>query len=176
MTDPRSRIIQAMRSLCEEKNVDKISVSEITELAGVSRQTFYKYFQDKYDLALAVYVEDVFRRADAGYRKDRDFKQMVLVILQTVRESPRVYQTLFRNTDSQNSFMALWHEFSVDQACNSIGRANVTPDLHILVDAWTAGTDKIFSDWVLGGMKESEERILEYFVRLTPMEIREYLM
>lgn len=176
MADPRTRMIQTMRSLCEEKNVDKISVSEITELAGVSRQTFYKYFQDKYDLALAVYVEDVFRKGNAGYRKDRDFKQMVLVILQTVRESPRVYQTLFRSADSQNSFMALWHEFSVDQVCNGIGRARVTPDLYLIVDAWTVATDKVFSDWVLSGMKEPEEQILEYFIRLTPTEIRQYLM
>ena len=176
MADPKTRLINTMRELCHRKDVDKISVSELVEQAGVSRQTFYKYYQDKYELALALYMVDVFRRADAAYQHDRDFRTMCRALLSATKESPRLYQTLFRDRNAQNSFAKQWHDFSVDHTCNMIGRANVTPDLRIVVDAWTAATDKVFSDWVLGGMKESEDFIVDIFVRLMPTEVRPYML
>ena len=176
MTDPKNRLIQAMRTLCERKDVEKISVNELVELAGVSRQTFYKYFRDKYELALAVYTSDVFFRADAEYRHSRDYQKTMGVILRAVKENPRLYQSLFRNADSQHSFLSQWHDFAVERDCNAIGRANVTPDVHIIVDAWVTATDKVFSDWILGGMKEREDYVLDVFVRLMPVELRAYLL
>ena len=176
MADPKTRLIKAMRMLCESKDVEKIAVGEIVELAGVSRQTFYKYYQDKYELALAVYMADVYRRADTAFLQNRSFREMVRVILLAVKESPRLYQSLFRNQHSQNSFMKQWHDFSVEHDINTIGRANVTPSMRMVIDGFITGTDKIFADWVLGGMKEDVDEILDIFVRLMPIEIRPYML
>ncbi len=176
MADPRTKLINTMRELCHKKDIDKISVSELVELAGVSRQTFYKYYQDKYELALALYMVDVYRRGDAAFQQNRSFKEMCRAILSAMKESPRLYQTLFRDKNAQNSFMVQWHEFSVEHDCNTIGRANVTPDLRIVLDAWITATDKVLSDWVLGGMKEDADYIIDIFIRLMPVEIRPYML
>lgn len=40
----------ALKELMTKKNLEKISIREITELAGVNRQTFYYHFEDIYDL------------------------------------------------------------------------------------------------------------------------------
>lgn len=176
MADPKSRMIQTMRELCRKKDIDKISVSELVAAAGVSRQTFYKYYQDKYELAMAVYLADVYRRSEAAYQKDREFKSMCLALLSAVKESPRLYQTLFRDKHAQNSFMAQFHAFSLELNCNTIGRANMTNGMYAVLDGWLAATDKVFSDWVLGGMKEPEELIVDVFIRLMPIEIRPFLL
>ena len=49
-------IKKAYFDLIKEKSVEKISVTELCEIADVNRGTFYKYFKDVYDLAN--YVED----------------------------------------------------------------------------------------------------------------------
>lgn len=41
---------QALAKCLETTSVEKLSVRQITEMAGVSRQTFYKKYVDKYDL------------------------------------------------------------------------------------------------------------------------------
>lgn len=43
-------IINALFSLMEKKNLDKILVGDITDEAMVNRSTFYQHFKDKYDI------------------------------------------------------------------------------------------------------------------------------
>lgn len=46
----KEHIVEAFLKLLEDKNLMDISVSEIAELAGVSKRSFYNHFVDKYDL------------------------------------------------------------------------------------------------------------------------------
>ncbi|TCL56651.1 TetR family transcriptional regulator [Kineothrix alysoides] len=46
----KSKIDQAFYNLYEEKNLEKITITEVTGRAGVYRGTFYYYYKDIYDL------------------------------------------------------------------------------------------------------------------------------
>lgn len=54
--EPRSRdsmkyrLADAMKACMKKTPVEKITVKEIVEECGTTRQTFYRNFQDKYDL------------------------------------------------------------------------------------------------------------------------------
>ncbi len=52
----RNKLIQAFCELYEKKPISKITVKEITDMAGYNRSTFYQYFKDVF--ALLEYVED----------------------------------------------------------------------------------------------------------------------
>ena len=41
---------QAIKELIKNRPLDKITVTDIVIKAGMTRQTFYRYFMDKYDL------------------------------------------------------------------------------------------------------------------------------
>jgi AcrR family transcriptional regulator len=56
----RDRLRRAAFELIEERRVERISVSDITQLAGVSRQVFYQHFRDRDD-AVAQAVAASFR-------------------------------------------------------------------------------------------------------------------
>ena len=47
----REKLARAIKEEMERAPLDKITVTQIVERAGVTRQTFYRNFQDKYDLA-----------------------------------------------------------------------------------------------------------------------------
>ena len=49
-TKSKAYILQALTQLLQEKNWDKISVSQICQKAGINRGTFYLHYTDKYDL------------------------------------------------------------------------------------------------------------------------------
>ena len=53
------RLADAMKSCMKKAPVEKITVKEITEECGVTRQTFYRNFQDKYDLIIFVFKMSV---------------------------------------------------------------------------------------------------------------------
>ncbi|WP_090441729.1 TetR/AcrR family transcriptional regulator [Natronincola peptidivorans] len=48
--ETRNHIIQAAEQLFMEKNVSKVTISEIGQRAGVAKGTFYLYFESKDDL------------------------------------------------------------------------------------------------------------------------------
>ncbi len=52
----RNKLIQSFCTLYKEKPVSRITVKEITDLAGYNRSTFYQYFSDVF--SLLEYVED----------------------------------------------------------------------------------------------------------------------
>ena len=49
----RACLGQALRKLMEEQPLEKISVQDVIELAGVSRSAFYAHYDDKVDLLLS---------------------------------------------------------------------------------------------------------------------------
>lgn len=44
--DVKKRIVEAFVKLSKEKNIDKITVKDIVDECGISRQAFYYHFQD----------------------------------------------------------------------------------------------------------------------------------
>ncbi len=70
----REAFISAFFKLAEIKNINKITIREITNLAGYNRTTFYRYFKDVF--SLMEYAEDEFfqyiRKTLAEQRKGTD--------------------------------------------------------------------------------------------------------
>ena len=65
------KIMEALKSLLEEKDFSTITVSEIARTAGVTEALIYKYFDDKRDLlhqVLAEYLEHYLTRTERDLR------------------------------------------------------------------------------------------------------------
>uniref|UniRef100_UPI00111C5D6B TetR/AcrR family transcriptional regulator n=1 Tax=Mycobacterium avium TaxID=1764 RepID=UPI00111C5D6B len=54
----REQVLNAARALAIEKGWERVRVSEVAELAGVSRPTLYKEFTDKKGLGDALIVRE----------------------------------------------------------------------------------------------------------------------
>lgn len=73
----REAFVNAFFQLAKKKSIYKITIQEITDLAGYNRTTFYRYFQDVF--ALIEYAEDEFlqstRKALDSQRTDDQIGQ-----------------------------------------------------------------------------------------------------
>lgn len=49
-SDPRQRLIAAMLRLYPDEDQERLTVTKLSEIAGVSRRTFYRYFESVDDL------------------------------------------------------------------------------------------------------------------------------
>lgn len=60
-TDSKTRyvIANSLKELLESKRFEKITIKNIVEHCGLNRQTFYYYFQDKYELVNWIYDTEV---------------------------------------------------------------------------------------------------------------------
>ena len=55
----KTLLAESFKELALEKPVEKITIKEITDRAGVIRVTFYNHFQDKYELLEWICREDI---------------------------------------------------------------------------------------------------------------------
>lgn len=67
----RESLLETAFRLFTSKGIQKTSISDIVEDAGVAKGTFYLYFKDKYDIRnklIAHKSSEVFRRADSALK------------------------------------------------------------------------------------------------------------
>lgn len=108
-------------------HIDKITIKDITDKAGVIRSTFYNHFQDKYELLeWIIYVElikPIFPLFQGGY-----IKEGMILIFSNMRKEKEFY--LHASTlEGQNSFSSITQTL-IQQILLEYIRTKVGPHAH----------------------------------------------
>lgn len=171
MSSPNQIFADVLVDLASKKPFEKISVSEIVSLSGLTRPTFYKYFSDKYDLALWIFEQHV-QSARRDMRINHDFIALNRSVLTIMKQYSDFYKSLFRDTDSQNSFIKQFHSNCLSGTKNYIGAMGLSPETIAVYEVWTTGTDALIARWASNGMKESIDYLIDIFIRSMPEELK----
>lgn len=172
MGGPRSDFIDVIQELVKIKPLDKISIDEIAEAAGYARQTFYRHFSDKYELAFAVYETDM-QAYIASLPENWDFRTLCKGTLSCFANKVSFYKRVFKNSQMPNSFHMHFVEYSTKYTLDAIGRRRLSKDQQQIIRYWVTNTVSVTERWLLGGMKESVDWVVEMYVRLMPEEIKQ---
>jgi AcrR family transcriptional regulator len=179
----REAIIGAVRELLEVKAFSDLSVSMISERAGVARSGFYFYFDSKYAV-LAVIVADAMEELDKlthdfaprepGETPPEFAKRMVGSAAAVFAHNDPIMQacTLAQNTDAQ--LRQIMNDFSdtvIDKIVGLIrqdaGARPISDDLTSLVRTLTATTALTLSnDSAFVGRNDDSARAVEVVERL----------
>ena len=84
----------SIATLLEKKPLDRITIKDITDECGVTRNTFYYHFQDVYDLLSYIFREqaDMMLREYAG---GEDWKDFFLNILTYLNENRKMIENVY---------------------------------------------------------------------------------
>ena len=103
------KITETAHHLFMRHGIKRITIEEICRTAGVSKMTFYKYFNDKNDLALFV-LDNIFTQGENRYQNimDQDIpysekvKDIIKMKLEASKDvSQEMMQDLWHNSDPQ---------------------------------------------------------------------------
>ena len=127
-TDARVRytvhmIQNVFLELLKEKPVAKITVKEICEHAEINRSTFYKHYQDVYDLMEKLENEAVeaFEKLLDSYVQNETVPALV-TLLTSLRENRELLLPLLANS-SNDDFMK-----RLTDACSGYALSHLTPE------------------------------------------------
>jgi AcrR family transcriptional regulator len=92
----RQNLIDAFWSLYSQKRIEKITVREVTSLAGVNRGTFYEYFRDVYDVLETIEAQSLLTIAEFPPLVDLDHlsPELITSIVERYREKFYYYEVL----------------------------------------------------------------------------------
>ena len=63
-------IIETLNDMLQKRTIDKITVKDLTEACGISRNTFYYHFHDLYEVLSKSFTEQIDAILDARNEKD----------------------------------------------------------------------------------------------------------
>ena len=162
----RKNLQLAFANLLKEKNIEQISVTELSKLAGVNRTTFYLHYRTPPDIMEDIYqnfiaeFSAVYVEGDAGAAADmaptKESWENIYRFLAEKRETVRLltgvgYHTVrhFFEDRLLTSVLKQWQWMKTDIPANYY--------LVSRISSWTA----VLHLWIQNDMRESPEEIAE---------------
>lgn len=158
----------ALRDLLQEKKLDDITVTEVVERCGISRQTFYYHFRDLYEvvewrfLALSEEMQDYLIQAD---RNDR--RLALELIVEKMRENKNLMLNIYRAFPRSylERYLIRWSQpFLEDQIRERAQYYRISEDaVEFVIDLYSFGIASILLNWLDKGMSSGMVERLDYF-------------
>ncbi|NLJ95246.1 MAG: TetR family transcriptional regulator [Clostridiaceae bacterium] len=175
--DPRVRktkraIRSALKTLLTKKDLDEITVKEISEVAEINRKTFYNHYDDMYHLVEEIEDEmvDVFTEAlnqfDFSNLDDsHEFFHQIHYIFDNKTSLRTHLKTLGFRTSVVQKVTTAMKKSLMDILSNKLDLdKNV---LAISIEYWAAGTIAVFERWYRDDINLEVEQIIDTLENLS---------
>jgi AcrR family transcriptional regulator len=164
--ETQERMADAMLALITTKNPKKIKIKEITDAAGVDRQTFYYHFSDIYELAAYAYkrgvarlfgcerIEDTYPSYDSGYCTEiiREFEEG--------SSGLRELAVFIHNQNPRGHFYCIVKRNITAEAVNANFLKGIPPEkIDFLMDVLTSSHVAVLVGWLKGEYNVSGKEI-----------------
>lgn len=180
----KKKIASSMVELVEKKPIDKITITDITVNCDITRQVFYRYFVDKYDLINWMYEEDC---GSIIYTGEENFslKSWIEYIIDILEDKKSFYVHAIQD-DSSKTFENLILDktrFYLKKIIEYKTATELTKQLEFLIEMTARGLvemiifeiekempvkKEILVDWLMNGIsKEISDLVEEYVVPMT---------
>ena len=168
----RYKLAASMKECMKSAPVDKITVKEILEGGGVTRQTFYRNFLDKYDLINWYFdklVLQSFEQIGMGHTVGESLTQKFEFIVNEKVFFTEAFRSDDRNSLKEHDFELIL-QFYTDLLARKDSRA-LDQELHFLLEMYCQGSVYMTVKWVLGGMKDSPQAMSAKLVDAMPSKL-----
>jgi len=165
----KKAIAAGMKELTKKKNFEKITVSDIAEMCGLNRQTFYYHFQDKFELVGWIYYNEIISEIikDLSYE---NATEKVLRMLTKMKNEDFFYINTLK-ASVENEFREYLLQITSELFVDIIGRISIETefresDRRFIADFYAFGIVGTVIAWAHHGMKETPEYITEQLKNL----------
>ena len=144
------------------------------EVCGTTRQTFYRNFQDKYDL-INWYFDKILLKSFEYMGESETIYEGLVNKFYYIQQENLFFRTAFKN-DDQNCLrdhdFHLILQFYTDQIEQKTGE-KISEHLRFLLEMYCQGYIYMTVQWVLGKLKGTPEEIARSLVDAMPLELME---
>lgn len=168
------QLADALKQCMSKMPVEKITVKEIVEECGTTRQTFYRNFKDKYDL-INWYFDKILLESFEHMGEGRTVYEGLVNKFYYIEDERLFFKAAFQN-DAQNSLREhdfhLILKFYTERIEGKTGR-KITEHMRFLLEMYCQGSIYMTVRWVLGKIKVTPEQMAESLVDAMPAELAE---
>ena len=146
-TASEEKVKSAFLKLMEQQPFSSIRVTTIAAASNISNQSFYRLFDNKYDLAVAALSKQL-ESCIAVSGNDATFRDLTNVILTIIRNNHRIYGNLLRDEEGVKLLPSILSKLSSDWTGFTPARASSVIISWILEDwakhRFTTPTEEVY--------------------------------
>ncbi|PWM41455.1 MAG: TetR family transcriptional regulator [Clostridiales bacterium] len=166
-------LARAIKTLMEHAELDRITVKDICAQCGLSRQTFYRNFKDKYDL-VNWYFERLAQKSFKQMGVSYTLREGLLKKFCFIKAERSFFAQAFKSRDC-NSILAYDYESILSLYTGIITRKTGRPlegDVRFLLEMYCKGSIDMTVKWATTGMRQPPEEIVDLLIEAMPERLR----
>lgn len=177
--DTKELLKNSLIELAKKKTIDKITIKQVSENAGVTSQTFYNHFSDKYDMVHWAYkkrVDEIFEKYKNG---EIGWKELLDAFLCGYEENSRFILNAFNNTYGEDSYAVKSGTYLSQSIDNELKRRlgvdELDEEMSVLTKIYVSGIINIIAYWLNEGRDIDKDKLIDYIDESMPGKIREII-
>ena len=164
---------ESLMELMKTKPISAISIKEICAEADLSRSTFYKYYNDQYDLLHKTeeeplaFIDSIFKKYAFHKNDTRTAIQMVEELLQHIADNKSIYVLFSKNGDidfQQNLFISIYQKNYLKSMTGKLPDEKTKQYYFLFI---VTGTIGILYNWIINGMDTPIPELAKLIISLT---------
>lgn len=165
-TKSKEQISEAMKKLLKERRFSKITIEDITGQAGVSRQSFYRNFYDKYDVVTHIYKEQIEQsKAEHGIIS---LHGIGIDVLKFYSEYSNFIKDIGCDFGNPNPFMVFWFNYTREHYDKVIGKSKITPDMETAMTFYFHACYFMHYEFACENLTGTPETVMRAILNLMP--------
>ncbi|MGN0242265.1 MAG: TetR/AcrR family transcriptional regulator C-terminal domain-containing protein [Candidatus Weimeria sp.] len=162
-------LAESFKELAKKRPIEKITIREITDKAGVIRPTFYNHFQDKYELLEWIVKRELITPAEPLL--DNGMLKEALVLALTTMEKEKAFYTKAVYLEGQNSFADTLKKAIAELALSRLNKKKINELLpkkwltaEIVADYFSEALCYAIIEWVKDDMRVPMNELVDIFI------------
>jgi probable dihydroxyacetone kinase regulator len=162
--ETKAILANALIAMLQKRSIDKITVKDLVEKCGLTRQTFYNHFYDIYDLVEWIYLQVT--EKSLAENKDYDtWQQGFYLLLISIRNNKVLVRNTYRSTN-RDSLERYMYTVIYDQVLEVVERQAIGMSVdqkhkNFIAHFYSLAFIALICEWIKDGMKEKPEDIVE---------------
>ena len=168
------RLAEAVKVCMKTTSVEKITVKEIVDASGTTRQTFYRQFQEKYDL-VNWYFDKIILESFEHMGEGETIYEGLVKKFQYIQKEKLFFKMAFKS-DDQNCLRD--HDFELilafyENLIQEKTGCKMKEEMHDLLEMYCRSSVYMTVKWVLGKKMAAPEGLAELMVEAMPVKLKE---
>ena len=168
----KKKIASSLMNLVEKKPIDKITITDITVNCDISRQVFYRYFENKKDLINWIYEEDC---GSVIYTGEERFsvKSWLKYIIDILAEKKNFYMHAIKDDSSETFEKLILNKtrFYLKKIIKHKTKVELTKQLEFLAEMTARALVDMIIDEIESEMPVKKEILLDWLMNGISKEI-----
>ena len=173
----REKLARAVKGEMEHSPLDKITVTQIVERAGLTRQTFYRNFQDKYDL-VNWHFEQLAQKSFKQMGVSLTLREALIRKFEFLKGEGTFFSQAFRSRD-HNSVVAYDYQCILEFYTGILKRKlrveKLPQDIAFLLEMYCGASIEKTVEWVTTGMERPIPELVDLLLEAMPQRLQELL-